>query len=194
MSTAGKVLSVIVILAIVGWIFLFSMITDLNKNWGAQIVKLTKDVEKLEADLPKATEALDTALADATREQVRVNDTLTVFRARLSDLETLDTESRESLDRIKYQLASAQASVKSAKNDLEFRKSEVAQTEKDLATERAKVETLKTAVAGLMSELSDLRNTFISLLAKNKEMLETIEAKSLPKRPVRSATFRQPTR
>jgi chromosome segregation ATPase len=194
MSTAGKVLTVIVILAIIGWIFLFSKVADLNKNWGERIAKLTKDVEKLEADLPVAVAGLDKQLAELTAEQVHINDTMTVFRARVSDLEKLDSESREALDRIKFQLASSQASVKSAQTSLDFRKNEYAQTDKDLAAERAKVETLKTSVAALMGELAQMRDQFKSLLAENKQMLEKIERKSTPKPRVSSATLRQPAR
>ncbi len=58
MSTAGKVLSVVVILALVGWTFLFAQIAQLNANWGQKIDQLTEQVKTLETDVAQTQRPL----------------------------------------------------------------------------------------------------------------------------------------
>ena len=53
MSTAGKVLTAVVILLIIGWIVLIAKVADLNNNWGQQIDKLTADISRLEGETCK---------------------------------------------------------------------------------------------------------------------------------------------
>ena len=54
MSTAGKVLTVLVLLVMIGWIIMLSAVTQLNVNWEQRIAKQ-------EDDLQKATERADAA-------------------------------------------------------------------------------------------------------------------------------------
>jgi chromosome segregation ATPase len=191
MSTAGKVLTVIVTLSILFWISMFSVVTQLNKNWQERIRALTKDLEGLQKQAPELESKLSQALFDLTAEQNRMNDDLTVLRSRLSDVEKSDAESRETLDRAKLQLASVEAAVRSSQGTSEFRLGQRDDTQKKLAQERGRVERLKADVAKSMDELATLRSQFKSVLEENKAMLAKLR-RLAPSggRRVRSATFR----
>jgi chromosome segregation ATPase len=191
MSIAGRVLAALVTVALLFWIALFAVITDWNKKWGEQVVKFERQLESVASDLPKVQAELDTVKAELTREQIRLNNDLMRFRSELSDREKLETESREALDRVNFQLASAEAAIKSAEAAKEFRTKEKADTEKAKAEALNTVETLKAAVNAQLEELGKLRDDFKKLLAENQEMLKRIQ-RTGPQRAgrVRSATLR----
>jgi chromosome segregation ATPase len=191
MSTAGKVLTVLVTLSILFWIAMFSVVAKLNENWANQINSLNKSLEKAEQELPDLETKLQAALFDLTAEQDRLNDQLTVFRARLSDAERRDAETKETLERARLQLASVESAVKSSQGTNEHRLGEVNATKKKLSEEQARVETLKGEVAKGMDELATLRQQFKSLLEENKAMLTKLRRMGPSGgRRVRSATLR----
>jgi chromosome segregation ATPase len=191
MSTAGKVLVVIVMLAILGWVILASLVTERNKNWGREMQRLSVEVDKLDVELAKLRSELDQRVADVSSRQRESNNELTVLRVRLNDVQKLETTTLESLTRAQFQVQSVQSAATSAQNDLDRRKAEEAETGKLLAAGRSKVDQLKEAVGAQLAELAKLRQSFKSLLSQNKEMLGRVERSIGPSRGgrVRSASL-----
>ena len=79
MSTAGKVLIVLVMLVIVVWIVLAAGVSQLNTNGNTKLHDLQTQVEKLEGDVAK-TQADVVSLIDSTS-QVRTQIDLDVHGA-----------------------------------------------------------------------------------------------------------------
>ena len=104
MSTAGKVLTVVVILALAGWIFLFAQIAQLNANWGQKIDQLTEQVKTLETDVAQTRQTLDTRIAEITLSQDQRDRAMTVLKSRLAHVEKLQALNQEALVRAGLQI------------------------------------------------------------------------------------------
>ncbi len=114
MSTAGKVLSVLVMLVLVVWIALAAGVSRLNTNGNEALDRLRKEIDKLRVDVDQ-TQVDIAGLRDQTSTiQEKVDHDLTVLRDRQVQLEKTRSQIVESLERYKYQLATVEESVKSA--------------------------------------------------------------------------------
>lgn len=192
MSTAGKVLVVVVTLAIVVWVVLFAKVADLNANWGQHIAKLEGDVIKLDKQLYDLRAEVNRLVPETTVQQIRRDKQLAVLRSSISDIEKLDVETREALTRIELQVASVQSAVQGAQAQLALRNQEKADTQKNLATAKAEVETIKGQNAQLLDELTKDREQFVKLREENTKLRERL-ATAPPSGPrTRNATLITP--
>jgi chromosome segregation ATPase len=172
MSTAGKVLVVLVALAMVFWLVLAAAITQLNKSWGERIATLDSDISKVKAQIDGLEQTIRKAKDDTASDQAQKARALTVLRSRLSDLEKLETEIHETQERLKFEIASVQSSAKQAQSTHELRKTEVANLKVAQADEEKSVEQLKAENGNLMTELGRLRDQFKSTLDENKRLVD----------------------
>lgn len=176
MSTAGKVLIVLILLTVLLWIGLASQTAMLNRNWGQQIAGIQADIQKIEAELPEVLTKIDRVKNQITVEQVAKDNDLTNVRDRLSKLEKDEAFTKEALSRFALQLESMQQAVAAAQARHEVRKKEKEDTEKALADARQLVVQLTQENDRLLGQLTGLRNEFISTLARNKEMVRTLQS------------------
>ena len=79
MSTAGKVLSVLILLSSLVWMILTAGVTQLNRNGNEALKKLTERVNQLQAD-PNITHQVVTAKDAITVLQERMDMELAVLR------------------------------------------------------------------------------------------------------------------
>jgi DNA anti-recombination protein RmuC len=172
MSTAGKVLVGVVILALVGWIVLFSLVYELNTNWGREIDRLTAQVQKLDQEATAQATALENALADLSREQVRRDTDVEVLRGLLSDAEKLAALNQEATERVKLQVAGLEQARREAADRIQHRAEEKARTQKELADAEATVKTLQGRVQAQLDELANLRQTFVQTMEENRKLVE----------------------
>ncbi|HEX8199599.1 MAG TPA: hypothetical protein VF590_03870 [Isosphaeraceae bacterium] len=186
MSTAGKVLVVLVALVMVGWIILFSMVGQLNRNWGERIEALQKEQAKRGPELEKEVARLERVLDEIDAVQVDRIQKTRVLRTAVEDREGLLATTREALSAARIDLERAQAAVKTAQATLERRVAEKAETEKELAAQRAELEGLRAQNADLMARLARLRGDFKRALDENKQLLRRV-AEAGPR--VRPASF-----
>lgn len=193
MSTPGKVLVIIAILAIIGWIFLFSMVAELNTNYGKEVIRLQGDLAKLEKQLEDTKSQVATLLPQITVAQVARDKQLLVLRTELSDLEKRFSDVQEGFIRVEQQVAITQKSVEDANKALAVRQQEKVEATKELATLRGAVDTLKTENNTLLSRLNDLRKSFLSVTTENRRLLEKLANPSAkPATTARRASLRLP--
>ena len=62
MSTAGKVLTVLILLVMMGWIVMLSAVAQLNANWSERVAKQEKDLVQVDQRIAQNK----TGITDAT--------------------------------------------------------------------------------------------------------------------------------
>lgn len=178
MSTLGKVLSVLVVLMVLVWIVMFAAVADLNRNYGEKVIKLHGDIDRLEKQVVATQAEVDQLMPQITLQQDDRDKRLAVLRTHLSQLERLETESREALTRVQLQIARVQADAKAAQAANELREKQKAETQKELAAARAGVQTLMAANAKLLDELMGLRTQFLTTTGENRKLLARLAGAS----------------
>ncbi len=174
MSTAGKVLSVLVALLILGAIFLSAQVAQLNRNWGQKL-------NQVEADLVKAQEAIPPVIVEIRQlkdqivlVQLEKDDQLTRLRSTLSKLQKADSYTKETLDRYNLQLAGVDQQMQLAKQFLETTKRERAETQQEYARTLAELNQLADQNAQMLAELERLRSSLVATLQESKSDVRKI--------------------
>ncbi len=172
MSTAGKVLTVLILLVMVAWIVMLSAVTQLNVNWHTRIAKQDADFDSAKTRATKAnTDYLD--LTEQTRsEQANKDRDLRELQAKIAAAEARQSSKTEDLTRVQIQLADYLAAVGRAEVNLVTRKAEKAKTEEDLAAKRVEIAQKQDENARLRDQLAKLQDDFKRLLSNNSKLLD----------------------
>jgi chromosome segregation ATPase len=171
MSTAGKVLVVLVLLTSLAWLVLASGVAQLNTNGNTRLHELTEQIEKLQTDFKHSQDEI-VAVRDQTSSIQESNDRdRTVLRARQSDLEKARSKIIEYMTRVQYQLATVKDTIEKAKTTLQHRIEEQASEQQALVQAKSEVEDLKSKNGELLSQLSTLRQNFETVYRSNIESL-----------------------
>jgi len=167
MSTAGKVLVVLILLAAVGWIFLGAGVAQLNRNGNQALAKVMADLEQAEQGLHKAQVDLAKVKDDTAQFQATMSTEVAVIRARVSDVEAAGSRIKSVLNNMQHQLETVQNTVERAQHDLEVRKQEKVAETKMLAEARAGVRQLRDRDTELAERLASLRDEFRRTFEEN---------------------------
>jgi chromosome segregation ATPase len=171
MSTAGKVLAVVVLLASLVWIVLAAGVSQLNTNGNKKLHDLAEQIAKLEVDFRQAQDDI-VGLRDQTSSmQENVDRQVVVLRSRQSDLEKARSQIRESLSRNEYQLEIVQDTIKKAKLALQNRVNEQQSDDEALAKAKSEVKDLMAETGELGNQLGALRKEFQTKYHANVEAL-----------------------
>jgi chromosome segregation ATPase len=171
MSTAGKVLAVLVMLTSLVWMILSAGVSQLNTNGNKKLHDLAEQVAKLESDVAQSRDDLVALRSSASSVQENLDHQVAVLSARESDLQKDRSQIQELLSRWQYQLATVQETIDRAKLALQHRIEEHQAGEQVLAKTKSEVNELMDRTGGLMSELTDLRKEFQSTYHSNVESL-----------------------
>ena len=113
MSTAGKVLVVLGMLASISWPILATGVTQLNRNGNKALIDLADRVTKLEDDLKTTQDEIVKVKDETILVQKQMVRDLAVTGPRQTNMERVKSN-REFLSRVQYQLATLQETVKNA--------------------------------------------------------------------------------
>lgn len=174
MSTAGKVLVVLIMLASIGWLVLTAGVTQLNRNGNQALLELSQRAAKLEEDVASARQEIAQVKDQTTVLQEKMDRDMAVISARQLDAQRMSSSIREILSRVQYELATVQHTVQEAEKGRTIRAQEKAQEEKELAQARANVESLKSTDHDLTQRLVSLRGQFTETYNTNKAKVATI--------------------
>jgi chromosome segregation ATPase len=172
MSTAGKVLVVSIMVAILAWLILAGGVARLNRNGNEALKKLTDEVAKAQADLQDTRQQIASLRDESRSTHAQIDRDLTALRANMAVLEENRSEIVETLTRLQNQLDTVDATKKSADATLEHRIAEHKAEEKAMETLRSDVRTLKTENDQLMARLQSLRDQFQDNYHKNRQLLD----------------------
>jgi chromosome segregation ATPase len=167
MSTAGKVLTVLILLVMVVWIVMLSGVAQLNFNHAQKIAKQQVELEKLIEDAEKTNLEFLSLTERARREQDLADRDLRIKLGRIAASERRQSSTSEDLTRLKFQLADYLAGVEKAKTNLATREAEKAKGEDDIAKKKDEIAKAQAVNAERRAELAQLQDEFKKLLAEN---------------------------
>jgi chromosome segregation ATPase len=172
MSTAGKVLVVLVMLAAMAWLVLIGGVARLNRNGNEALQKLADELEKIQTGLQESQQEIRALHDQTTVAQEQLDRDLHALAARQADLEAARSQIVETLTRVQYQLAIVEDTIKGARTSLEHRIAEHQAEEKAVADLRSEVRDHKTETGQLMARLQTLRDQFQTTYHTNLELLK----------------------
>jgi len=174
MSTAGKVLVVLILLTSLVWMLLTAGVAQLNRNGNQALIVLTEKVAKLQDDVKK-TQDKTVRVKDQTHVlQEKMDRELAVINARQNDVQRLASNVSENLSRVRYELATVQQTVQNAEQDRTERAAEVVADQKALDAARNEVKSLKATDEQLRARLASLRAEFKKTLNSSVNILHQI--------------------
>lgn len=190
MSTAGKVLSVLVVLVAVVWVMLSATVAQLNRNGTQAVEDLQKKVAALEVQVVEAARAFDQLKESTHLEQLKTQSELTTIQARQADVEKTRSEVKEIATRVQLQVADVDAMVKNAGAHQKQREDDKDAEIRALAAARENVETLKDQREQMVGRLSTLRDKFKATLQQNKSLTDRLrKSAATPSALARPATL-----
>ena len=171
MSTAGKVLTVLILLAMVGWIVMISAVTQLNVNWQTRIAQQEKDLKGAqEKAVGQNNLALDLT-AKTKAEQTAKDRDLREIQGRASATEGRLSVKTEELTRVQFQLVDYKAAVERAKVNQATREAEKVKAQETLDAKLAEVARIQDQNAKLRDQLAKLETDFKRMLADNAKRI-----------------------
>lgn len=176
MSTAGKVLAVLVVLTSALAMVMASGVAVLNMSGGEQIKGLQNQVVKLEKDVAETERNIIAIKDQISVGQAAITDQLAVMRSHRADLEKHRSETIEIATRVKYQLEGVQESVRQAEATRELRAAEKAREIQAKADAEAEVEDLKQEYAALVEQLDKLRDEFKATIDSNRKIVARLKS------------------
>jgi len=188
MSTAGKVLIVLVLLLVPVWIVLASAVAQLNTEWSQAVKQAADRVAQLEKDVLKNEEDIRAWNDKIGLEQEALGQTQTVLLAQIANVERTKAETVAIQADVKVRLERLQAAVKNAERARDLRLAEKESETKGKASAEMLVGELSGQNAELMEQLTQLRNDFKSTLESNQVLVDRIN-KARRQPTTRSAVF-----
>jgi predicted nucleic acid-binding Zn-ribbon protein len=171
MSTAGKVLIVVVMVLTFVWIVLSAGVSRLNTNANTKLYELTKKVEDLQGQVKERQDEIVSVLNQTSQTQEKIDREFMLLRGKQSDLERARSKIFETLAGVKFELEILQGTVKVAETDLGHRNDEFQEETTKLGADRAKVDELMADCAKQRNRLGSLRKEFQTSYHANIEML-----------------------
>jgi chromosome segregation ATPase len=172
MSTAGKVLTVLILLVMLGWIVMMSAVTQLNVNWEEKIAAQQKTLDQATEDFTKARDDSYRITEQARSKQDETERELRLKLSKIAGAEARQSSYVEDLSRTKAEVADALSAVEVAKANLATREAEKIKNQENLAKLRDQIAQFKASNADLKSQLGQLQEDFKRLLAENAAKLD----------------------
>jgi chromosome segregation ATPase len=171
MSTAGKVLVVLIMLSAILCLIMAGGIAQLNYNGNQKLDALAKDLVKTQENLEKTRHEISDLRDQTTLVQEKIDRDVTALRVQQNDLERTHSQVSYSLDRVKHELETVNSTIDGAKTSIENRKNEFDAEEKAMDELRRQVLSLKSNNTQLMDRLKTLRDQFQHSYHENVGML-----------------------
>ncbi len=171
MSTAGKVLVVLFLLASLVWMGLTAGVDQINRNYSQALLALTEKVGKLQDDVKKTQEDMVRVKDQTSVLQETMDRQLAVLNARQNDVQRLASITSEKLSSIQYELATVQVTLHNAEEDRTLRVAELDADKKALDAAKAEVKSLMATDEELRTRLATLREEFKKKLKQNVDVL-----------------------
>ncbi len=174
MSTAGKVLVVLILLSALVWVLLTAGVDQLNRNGNQALITLTEKVAKLQDDVRKTQEEVVRAKDQVEVYQEQMDRELAVINSRQNDVQRLASNVADELAHVHYELTSVRETLHNAEQDRTQREAELAADKQALAAARAEANALKTTDLELRNRLDKLRTEFKTTLKASEEALQHV--------------------
>jgi chromosome segregation ATPase len=171
MSTAGKVLVVLIMLSSVVCLILAGGIAQLNYNANQRLQRLADELAKTQEGIETTRREIAETRDQTTEAQEKIDRDLTTLRSQQTDLERTRTQIVDTLERLKYDLGTVNATIEGSRTSLQNRNAEFDAEQKAMEDRRRDVQSLKENNTQLMARLGSLREQFQKTYHSNVEML-----------------------
>jgi chromosome segregation ATPase len=178
MSTAGKVLIVLVMLVTLVWVVLSAGVSRVNTNFNTRLYELTTEVEKLQGQVKDTQDEIASTLIQASQAQEQIDRDYMLMRSKQSDTERARSQVADTVAGVKYELEIVDGTAKAAQTDLDNRTTEHQELTKLLEKERADVKALMANCSKDRDQLAALRKQFQAKYQSNVEMLGKAASKT----------------
>jgi chromosome segregation ATPase len=178
MSTAGKVLIVLLMLLTIVWVVLSAGVSRINTNANTKVDALVKEIEKLQGEVKETEDEIASVLVQTSQAQEKTDRERTILRSKQTDVERARSQISDTLSAIKYELEIVEGTAKSAQTDLENRTAEHQEESKNLEKNQAENQELMALCGKLRDQLASLRNDFKAKYHANLEALGKAVSKS----------------
>lgn len=175
MSTLGKVLVVLVTLAMLGWIFLAALVAEHHSNWGEVIKKTKSEIAEIEPLLAPMQDKIDRTLAAASLSQVSLDRARRNFRGEYASLQRQESEFKETMSRDSLQLTLAEEEAVNSEKRAQVRAAEKTDFERKIAQEETKVAELVAETGKLRDQYEGLIKSFLETQAENKAYVDRLK-------------------
>ena len=191
MSTAGKVLVVLILISSLVWLVLASKVAVINANGAQMRDKFEQDFAKLEADSAQNRINLRLLKDQIAHTQVQMDRDLAVIRSRVAELEKARSGLLEVAARAKHGVDTINATIEAAGADLALRKAENSAEQTAFADLQNEVKRLQEEHGQLSDQLTQLRDQLKSTLSENRSTVQRLMRGPSARRNVTpSATIR----
>jgi chromosome segregation ATPase len=171
MSTAGKVLVVLIMLTAIGCLILAGGVAQLNANANQRLQQLAAELEKTQAAVEATRQDIKSYRDQTTIAQEKIDREITALRSQQTDLERSRSQISDTLSRLQYDLSTVNTTIAAARESLRNRITEFDNEQTAMAELRRHVQSLKANNSELMGRLRSLRDQFQGTQRKNLEML-----------------------
>ena len=166
MSTAGKVLTILILLVSIAWLVMMAAVTQLNVNWQTKIAAQVLDFEKATGELDRAQGQFLSLTEQARATQDSTDRELRLRLTRLASADRLRSSKTEDLTRVKEQVKDMLAAVESAKANLAIREAEKVKGQEDLARKRDEIAKAQALNVELKTQLAQLQGRLQEALGR----------------------------
>lgn len=178
MSTAGKVLVALILLASLGWIVLAAGVDQLSRNGNAALAKAAADLVKAQENLAQSRADMIRFKDETTVAQEAGDQRLAVLSSQKLDVDRASTSLKDFLNKLQHQLDTLAGTIKEAEQAKQQRSTEKDNEEKAKADAIAEVESLKAKNTELTNRLQELRKQFKDVFSSNVDMVASANSKA----------------
>jgi chromosome segregation ATPase len=178
MSTAGKVLSVLVALMMLVSIYLLAMVSQLNRSWGRGIETVSTQVEETEQQVRQANADAYAIQKQVVSERQITDAQLRSLKLRVEDLENRVSLLKEDQVRLELRLAGEEDLLARTNETIAGREQEQAELQAGVAELNSLRDRLAAENTERLGRLSSLQDQLTALLAENQELLQQVASRS----------------
>lgn len=160
MSTASKVLTALVILAMAGWVVLIAAVATLNEGYGKKVEELDKQIVQREEQFAKAKDDLAAAKREHVALERRNDRAVSDSQAKREHATSLLSMSTETQTRLSHQLKAMEAAEADATKNREFRKQELAGLRTEIEKKKSESAEVQKLNAEKRQKLGELQAQF----------------------------------
>jgi chromosome segregation ATPase len=171
MSTAGKVLVVLIMLTAIACLILAGGVAQVNFNANQKLQQLTLELEKTQAAIESTKLDIVNYRDQTTITQEKIDREIAALQSQQTDLERTRTQISDTLSRLQYDLGIVNSTIAAAKDSLQNRVTEFDSEQKALADLRRDVQSLRSNNTQLVGRLQSLRDQFRETHRKNSEWI-----------------------
>ena len=183
MSTLGKVLVILVALAMLGWILLASLVAEHHANWGQVIKQRKQEIAELEPQLSPLVDKIDRTLAETSLAQVGLDRGRRNFRGAYAMAQRMESDTKETLSRFNYQKDLVDQEVQKAQARASVRLREKQDFLASISREEENVQVLIAENQKLRKQLDDLQKSFLDTMAENQNYLDRLKKAASSSQP-----------